>query len=89
MIEAEQTLLLLILLVGITVVIPMVLKGLFQKVGLPAIVAYLLLGLVMQLVDVTGYLKTQSIQTAFGFLAELGIISLLFRVGLECNFAGL
>ena len=89
MIESEFTLLLLALLVGSTIVVAMLVKGISQQLGLPAIVAYLLLGLVMQLVDIPGYLRMEAVQAVFDFLAELGIISLLFRVGLESNFAGL
>lgn len=89
MIEPELTLLLLTLLVGITIVVAMGLKGLATQWGLPAIAAYLLLGLGMQWVDPAGYFQTESVQAVFSFLAELGLISLLFRVGLESNLAGL
>ncbi|MEM8808198.1 MAG: cation:proton antiporter [Cyanobacteria bacterium P01_G01_bin.38] len=89
MIDSEFTLLLLALLVGSTIVIALLVKGVAMQLGLPAIVAYLLLGMGMQLVDVPGYFKHEIVQAVFGFLAELGIISLLFRVGLESNFAGL
>ncbi len=89
MIESEAMLLILTLLVGITIVIAMVLKGLAAQIGMPTIAAYLLLGLGMQMIDVGGYFQTEGVQAVFSFLAEFGLISLLFRVGLESNLAGL
>lgn len=85
MIEPEVTLLLL----GSTIVLALRLKGWFQQWGLPALVAYLLLGLGLQMVHSAGSLHQAPVQSVFAFLAELGIISLLFRVGLESHLAGL
>lgn len=89
MIEAEFTLLLLTLLVGVMIVAALLLKGVSEKLGLPAIVAYLLLGIGLQAIDRAHHLQTESAQSVLNFLAELGLICLLFRVGLESNLSGL
>ena len=87
--EAEFEFMLIILLVGATIVLTILLKASLEWVGIPALIGYLLLGFLMKLADVQGILLSETMQSVYGILAELGIISLLFRVGLESNLAGL
>ncbi len=87
--EAEFGFLLIILLVGATIVLTILLKACLERVGIPALIGYLLLGLLMKLADVQGLLLSEAVQSVYGVLAELGIICLLFRVGLESNLTGL
>lgn len=86
---SETVLLYLVLLVGTTIVLAIVVKAGSERIGMPPLVGYLLLGFVLQLLDIRGFLTSRAVLEVYSFLAELGIISLLFRVGLECNLAGL
>ncbi|MBE9043391.1 cation:proton antiporter [Pleurocapsales cyanobacterium LEGE 10410] len=89
MIEAERLLLFLVLLVGVTIIISILLKAGLERIGIPPLVGYLLLGVTLGLLNSQVYFLSPSVREVYAFLAELGIISLLFRVGLESNFEGL
>ncbi|MDJ0649086.1 MAG: cation:proton antiporter [Xenococcaceae cyanobacterium MO_188.B19] len=89
MIEGETLLLFLVLLVGVTLILAILIKAALERVGVPPLVGYLLLGMVMGLINSLVHFLTPSVREVYAFLAELGIISLLFRVGLESNLAGL
>ncbi|MGF1478531.1 MAG: cation:proton antiporter [Cyanophyceae cyanobacterium] len=81
--------LLLVLLVGITIIFALLIKAGLERVGVPALVGYLLFGFGMRLADGEGWFLSSPVLEVYRFLAELGIIALLFRVGLESNLAGL
>ncbi|PZD70914.1 Na(+)/H(+)-K(+) antiporter GerN [Acaryochloris thomasi RCC1774] len=85
----ETVLLYLVLLVGTTVVVSILIKAGLERIGVAPLVGYVLLGFVLQLLDSRGFLTSNTVLEVYGFLAELGIISLLFRVGLESNLSGL
>ncbi len=89
MIEGETLLLFLVLLVGLTIILAILIKAALERIGIPSLVGYLLLGIAMGFLDDQVYFLTPSVKEVYAFLAELGIISLLFRVGLESNLAGL
>ncbi|MGK7935846.1 MAG: cation:proton antiporter, partial [Xenococcaceae cyanobacterium] len=89
MIEGETLLLFLVLLVGVTLIFAILIKAALERLGIPPLVGYLLLGMGMGLINSLVYFLTPSVREVYAFLAELGIISLLFRVGLESNLAGL
>ncbi|HKJ31066.1 MAG TPA: cation:proton antiporter [Balneolales bacterium] len=73
----------IILLVGSILVLAIFIKASFKALGIPALVGYILIGFLLRLIDVEwGILKNGGNQI-FDFLANLGIIALLFRVGLE------
>ncbi|MDY6900444.1 MAG: cation:proton antiporter, partial [Cyanobacteriota bacterium] len=89
MIESVQTLPLVILLMGVALTLAILVKTLLAKIGIPALIGYLTLGFLLKLANVEwNFLSTQA-EEIFEFLAELGIISLLFRVGLESDLLGL
>ena len=87
--EAEFGFLLIILLIGATIVLTILLKACLELVRIPALIGYLLLGFLVKLADVQGLLLSEVVRSVYGVLGELGIICLLFRVGLESNLAGL
>ncbi|MGK7951847.1 MAG: cation:proton antiporter [Xenococcaceae cyanobacterium] len=89
MTEEETLLLFLVLLVGVTVIVAILIKAALERIGIPPLVGYLLLGIVMGLLNSQAQFLTTPVREVYAFLAELGIISLLFRVGLESNLAGL
>ena len=89
MIESVHTLPLVILLMGIGLTLAILIKTLLAKISIPALIGYLTLGFLLKLADVEwNFLSTEATEI-FEFLAELGIISLLFRVGLESDLLGL
>ena len=89
MIESAQTLPLVILLMGIALTFAILIKTLLAKVGIPALIGYLALGFLLKLADVEWNFLSVEAKEIFEFLGELGIISLLFRVGLESDVVGL
>ena len=88
-IEGETLLLFMVFLVGVTIILAIVTKATLKRLGIPSLVGYLLLGIAIGFLDDQINFLTPPIQELYAFLAELGIISLLFRVGLESNLAGL
>ena len=79
----------LILLVGVCIVIIIFIKSILTRMRIPAIVGLILLGMLLRSSDI--YLKFLSDEAweIFKFLANIGIITLLFRIGLESNLRGL
>ncbi|MGD2245497.1 MAG: cation:proton antiporter [Candidatus Aminicenantes bacterium] len=87
--ESAATFPLLILLLGVLIVITILIRSGLKKMGLPSLVGFMALGLLIKLVDVQTEFFSGDVITIFEFLADLGIIVLLFRVGLESNLKGL
>ena len=74
-----------VLVVGAAVVAATAIKALFARLGLPALVGYLALGFGLAAADSAWGLLDEPVRYALEFLADLGIIALLFRVGLDSN----
>lgn len=83
MTPAEQALLLLILLVGAILVLAILVKAGLEHIGVPALVGYIALGLLLRVADQRWQLFADGEREVLEFLADIGIISLLFRMGLE------
>lgn len=74
-----------VLLVGASIVSVILLKNVFEHFQLPPLVAYLGFGLMLRITgDQTGLLNADVVN-AFDLLAKLGIVALLFRVGLHSH----
>lgn len=72
-----------LLLVGIVLVLAILVRFGFEGMGVPPLVGYFLLGIGVRVLDEQwGLLSEITLQT-FEFLAALGVIALLFRIGLE------
>ena len=67
----------------------MLVRGICRRAGIPALVGYMLLGVVLRVVDPDGSLIGPDTLAIFEFLAGIGIIALLFRVGLEAEAKGM
>ena len=89
MIDGNLEVPLLTLLVGGVIVSSMLLKALFERATLPPLVGYLLLGFGLHLADSGSSFMSDHAHSLFEELAALGVIALLFRVGLESNVRGL
>ena len=74
-----------ILLVGATVVLAILVKAALGRLGIPALVGYMGLGFLLQLAGTPWGLLSEEMRQVYAFLAEIGIICLLFRVGLESH----
>lgn len=74
-----------IILIGLTVVAAMVVRGVCRRAGVPSLVGYMLLGVAIRVIDSDGALLTPQSLTIFEFLAGIGIVALLFRVGIEAE----
>lgn len=74
---------LFILVIGVAMVLAMLIKAGLERIGLPALVGYLALGLGIRLANDAGEFLNESGWWSFELLAELGVICILFRVGLE------
>ena len=87
--ESEALLLFLVLPVGIIIIVSVLIKAGLERIGIPPLVGYLLFGVVAGEIDNQILFLSPPVREVYTFLAEMGIISLLFRVGLESNLAGL
>ena len=78
-------------LVGLVAVLTTLIKSACASIKIPAIVGFLLLGFLIRLGDVLRHRPAAPFQTILlSFLADIGIICFLFRIGLErVNLRGL
>jgi len=74
-----------IVLVGLTMVLAGAIDSLARRVRLPGVVLYVALGMMLCLADARWAVLGDPGRQAFAFLADLGIVVLLFRVGLESH----
>ena len=79
----------LILVTGLVIVLIMLVKSGLERAGVPSLLGYLLLGFLLCVADKHWGLLGRGTEEIFGFLARIGLITLLFRVGLESNLEGL
>ena len=85
MTDTTDTVIILDLLVDIFVVIIVLLRTAFERIAVPPLVGYLILGLVIGLINGGYEIISPSARAVFEFLGSVGLIILLFRVGLESN----
>lgn len=75
----------MIMLIGASVVAAVVIKSLFGRLELPALVGYMLFGILLRMIDNQWQFLSEPVMTAFRFMADLGVVALLFKVGLESH----
>lgn len=85
MVEEQVNHPLIILLVGCTVVLAILVRKAFNRAGLPPLVGFMILGFLINLADIRFGILSSWGREIFKLLAELGVITLLFRIGLESN----
>ncbi len=85
----EVTYALYILLLGLVMVAVLLLQPALERLGVPPLVGYFGLGVVLRLADAQGAILGEPGHQIFGFLAYVGVVVLLFRVGLESDLPGL
>jgi Kef-type K+ transport system membrane component KefB len=74
-----------VLLVGLAVIAGGLIKSALRLLGSPALVGFLLLGFALRLADAHWPFLSEPVHHAFNFLADLGVIALLFRIGLDSH----
>ena len=79
----------LIMGLGGIIIFSIVLHVLHKKIKIPSLIGFILLGFCIKIIDSQFHLLNHDIENIVQFLAEIGIITLLFRVGLESNLNGL
>ena len=85
MAETAPQLPLLVGLVGILIVLAILMKSLLRRIGVPEVAGYLFVGILFAFLDFEfGFLTPQAVEV-LAFLGNLGIIALLFRVGVESD----
>ncbi|BBO76069.1 potassium transporter CPA [Desulfosarcina widdelii] len=87
--EAEQSILLSILLAGGLIAVALLTQSVLQKIYLSNVVGFIGIGFLIRLLDSRYPFLSSQTNQVIAFLANIGIICLLFRVGLESNLAGL
>ena len=87
--EAEQSIHLSILLAGGLIAVALLTKSVLQKIYLSNVVGFIGIGFLIRLLDSCYPFLSSQTDQVIAFLANIGIICLLFRVGLESNLAGL
>jgi Kef-type K+ transport system membrane component KefB len=76
---------LLTLVVGLILLLVRLSRSYLKRMGLPALVGFILLGVILQTSNLQWHwIKTEYVDV-FEFLAKLGLVALLFRIGLESN----
>ena len=79
----------LVMIFGGLVVLSMLIRAGFEKTGLPALVGYLLLGFLLKVVDARYAVLSNSSSNVLEFSAQIGLVTLLFRIGLESKLKAL
>jgi len=78
-----------ILIVGGVIFLVMLIKSGLDRTSIPSLVGFLILGFLIRLLDEKIGFFTKGCSEIFAFFAKIGLITLLFRVGLESNLRGL
>jgi len=78
-----------LLLVGLLVVAAILAKAALERLRVPALVGFLVLGVLVRVLDDQAGVPGDLGREVLHFLGKLGVIALLFRVGLESELAGL
>lgn len=73
-------------LIGATILLAAIVDSSAHYLRVPSVVGYLGIGLLLQFADTRWAVLSESGRSAFAYLADLGIIVLLFRVGFHSHF---
>jgi Kef-type K+ transport system membrane component KefB len=80
---------LVIALLGIIIVVTLWIRSGLTRIGLPPLVGFMIFGLLIRMIDTKAHFLSADVQEILNFLADVGVIILLFRVGMESNLKGL
>ncbi|MBD3234465.1 MAG: cation:proton antiporter [candidate division Zixibacteria bacterium] len=80
---------LVILLIGAIIIAIHLVKAGIKRIGIPSMVGFMLLGFLIRLSDTQWNFVTPGLEEILLFMAKIGVITLLFRIGLGSNLKGL
>jgi len=89
MIHSAHAYSLLVLIVGLTIIAAILLKTALRRVCVPGLVGFMMLGFLLRVFDNNWSLLSPEGEAVFAFLGKVGVVALLFRIGLESNLHGL
>ena len=89
MIESSANAVVSLLIVGALTIVAMLTKSGLSRIGLPSLIGFLALGLLIRVADDRWDLFSQADFEILSFFGKVGLVTLLFRVGLESHLAGL
>jgi len=84
-----QTDYLILITLGALLILSPFVKSLMERIGVPALVGYILLGFLISMMNQQWSFVTTAFNNTFAALAQLGIVALLFRVGLKSHIQAL
>jgi len=79
----------IIMVLGGVILLTILVGSGLKRVGVPSLIGFMILGLLLRVTDSHWAFLSEEAIRIFDFLATVGIIFLLFRVGLESNLPGL
>jgi Kef-type K+ transport system membrane component KefB len=79
----------LLITLGILLILSPLVRTLSERIGLPSTVGYIFLGLSVSAINDQWNFIDGTFEYVFSVLAELGVVALLFRVGLRCRIKAL
>ena len=88
-VEAITNISLLVLIAGIVIFIGPFMRIAFDHLQLPFLIGFILLGFLVRLFDLVWNFLTPDYLVVFGFLSRIGLITILFWVGIGINVANL
>jgi Kef-type K+ transport system membrane component KefB len=80
---------LLILLIGLLVIVAILLQSRLKAIGLPSLIGFIFLGFAIRLADTRLGFLSENALGVFDVLGKIGVICLLFRIGLDSDLVGL
>lgn len=89
MVESGEWVPLAISLVAVVIIAAGLAKAVLERVKIPGLVGFLLIGVLLRLLDNEWEFMSDRLMEIFDFLAQVGIVVLLFEVGVETNLGGL
>ena len=89
MVEPEFAVPHIILVLGGVILLTILVGSGLKRIGVPSLIGFMILGLLLRVTDSHWAFLSEEAIRIFDFLATVGIIFLLFRVGLESNLPGL
>jgi len=79
----------LLITLGALLILNPLIRGLSNRIGVPALVGYIILGFLIKVLSQHWSFVTPVFENTISVLAQLGIVALLFRVGLKSHIRAL
>lgn len=89
MTELMDNLSLMVLATGAILILTMFMRHALSRTLVPPLVGYLLVGFALRVIQDNGGPLPEGYEALFAFLGKVGLVTLLFRVGLESKLSGL